>query len=409
MRERIRFYDDRVEESVARLRDELEAETLDRETWQEAKLDYIGRLVDHKRPELAETFFNSVVRRVLHSTYSRNEFIFVRSAVSTEYIESSPPTYRSYYPQETGLRATFASIFRDFGWTRPYADLDRDVDHVMEALLEHLGGSWPQEEPNFQVQVLSSAFYRNRAAYVVGRIVNGNDQTPFVVPVLHDDDGRLALDAILLDPDEHQRRVLALAGLLPRRHGRAVGLRGVPPVADADEAAVGDLHLARARRAGQDALLPRPAAPPPSLARPLRRGPRRAGPGDARLLPALVPVRVQGDQGRLRAGQAAHEPRGGEAEVHDGEGGRPRRADGRRARVRGPRAPARPLRARAARRPRGPRAVDDRPGRRPPDRPALLRRAPDDAARHLPQAGDAPSSSSTRCASSATPSASSPT
>ena len=33
VRERIRFYDDRVEESVARLRDEFAAETIDRETW----------------------------------------------------------------------------------------------------------------------------------------------------------------------------------------------------------------------------------------------------------------------------------------------------------------------------------------------------------------------------------------
>lgn len=201
MRERIRFYDDRVEEFVGRLRDDYGAASLDAATWQEAKLRYIGLLVDHKRPELAETFFNSVVRRVLDSTYSRNDYIFVRAAVSTEYIESDPPTYRSYYPLEPGLRTTLVSIFRDFGWARPFADLDRDVDRVMRALLEHLGGRWPQSQPNLQVQVLSSAFYRNRGAYVVGKIVNGNDQLPFVVPVIHDADGRLALDALLLDPE----------------------------------------------------------------------------------------------------------------------------------------------------------------------------------------------------------------
>ena len=49
------------------------------------------------------------------------------------------------------------------------------------------------------MQVLSSAFYRNKAAYVVGKIVNGNDEQPFVVPVLHDDAGGLAVDTILLD------------------------------------------------------------------------------------------------------------------------------------------------------------------------------------------------------------------
>src|SRR5438045_49865 len=60
VKERIRFYDDRVVEYVELLRAEREADPLDDATWQQAKLLYIGLLVDHKRPELAETFFNSV-------------------------------------------------------------------------------------------------------------------------------------------------------------------------------------------------------------------------------------------------------------------------------------------------------------------------------------------------------------
>jgi isocitrate dehydrogenase kinase/phosphatase len=201
VRERIRFYDERVRESVERLRGELAAGELDDATWQQVKLHYIGQLVDHKRPELAETFFNSVVTRILHRTYAHNDFIFVRAAMSTEYIESDPPIYRSYYPTATGLHETFRRLLTDFGWRRPFADLERDVDHVVRALLEHEGGAWPLPEPNHQVQVLSSAFYRNKAAHVVGKVVDGHRETPFVVPILHDDRGRLYLDTILLDPD----------------------------------------------------------------------------------------------------------------------------------------------------------------------------------------------------------------
>jgi isocitrate dehydrogenase kinase/phosphatase len=202
VRERIGFYDERVRECVTRLQDELGAATLDDDAWQQAKLLYIGLLVDHKRPELAETFFNSVVTRVLGRTYRHNDFIFIRSAVSTEYIESDPPTYASYYPEEGELRETFAEILLGVRWKRPFADLDRDVGYVMRALLEHLGGSWPPQAPNFQVQVLSSAFYRNKAAFLIGRIVNGHEETPFVVPVLHDAEGRLVLDTVILDPEE---------------------------------------------------------------------------------------------------------------------------------------------------------------------------------------------------------------
>ena len=201
VRERIRFYDDRVGECVERLRGELDAGALDDTTWRRAKLLYIGLLVDHRRPELAETFFNSVVTRVLRRTYVHNDFAFVRAAISTEYIESDPPIYRSYYPGGPGLRTALLGVFADFGWSRPFAGLERDVDFVLRALLDHFGGEWPTREPNFQVQVLGSAFYRNKAAYVIGKIVNGNAETPFAVPVLHDADGRLVLDTVLLDSE----------------------------------------------------------------------------------------------------------------------------------------------------------------------------------------------------------------
>ena len=175
VRERIRFYDERVEECVARLREELDAGSLDDAIWRNAKLLYIGLLVDHKRPELAETFFNSVVTRVLQRTYVRNDFAFVRAAVSTEYIESDPPIYRSYYPDERGLRPALLEAFADFGWSRPFANLERDVDFLLRALVEHFDGELPAPEPDHQLQVMGSAFYRNKAAYVVGKIVNGHE------------------------------------------------------------------------------------------------------------------------------------------------------------------------------------------------------------------------------------------
>ena len=90
-RERIEFYDKRVEEAAERLQTEFMAATLSRDTWQQVKLHYIGLLTDHHQPELAETFFNSVTTKILHRSYFRNDFIFVRPAVSTEYIEDDAP------------------------------------------------------------------------------------------------------------------------------------------------------------------------------------------------------------------------------------------------------------------------------------------------------------------------------
>ena len=198
VKERIQFYDQRVAEAVERLRSEFRAESVDDLTWRYTKLHYIGLLTEHKQPELAETFFNSVFCRIMHRTYFNNDFIFFRPTISTDYIESDPPTYRSYYPLRDGMKPTLRQVLLDFGWDCPFADLDRDIGYLLDAVKRHFG-EWPRPEPNFQIQVLASAFYRNKGAYVIGRAVNGSQEYPFAVPVLHDANGRLYIDTILLD------------------------------------------------------------------------------------------------------------------------------------------------------------------------------------------------------------------
>jgi len=103
-----------VGEAVERLRHGVDTARLADDTWQQVKLHYIGLLVNHHQPELAETFFNSVSTKILHRSYFRNDFMFVRPAVSTEYIENdepaSLPTYRAYYPTHDGPRETLLRI-----------------------------------------------------------------------------------------------------------------------------------------------------------------------------------------------------------------------------------------------------------------------------------------------------------
>ncbi|HEY5789683.1 MAG TPA: bifunctional isocitrate dehydrogenase kinase/phosphatase [Gammaproteobacteria bacterium] len=199
VKNRIQFYDDRVQEVVERLHAEFLAEEIEDNTWQQVKLIFIGLLTNHKQPELAETFFNSVFCRIMHRNYFHNDFIFFRPAISTQYLESDPPTYRSYYPHDPKMQDTMKQLFLDFGWRRPFADLDRDIRRVREMVRRHFGGKRPKPEANHQLQVLHSPFYRNKAAYVVGKVVNGHQEHPFVIPVLHDAQGKLYLDTVLLE------------------------------------------------------------------------------------------------------------------------------------------------------------------------------------------------------------------
>ncbi|WP_066155330.1 bifunctional isocitrate dehydrogenase kinase/phosphatase [Hydrogenophaga pseudoflava] len=203
-RERIEFYDLRVRECLQRLVKEFKADQQPMAVWEQVKLHYIGLLVNHHQPELAETFFNSVTTKILKRAYFQNDFIFVRPAVSTEYIENDEPralpTYRSYYPTHETMRAEVRRMVEDFDLRVPFDDLGRDAGLVLEAMRQRFDHH--KLRANFQIQALSGLFYRNKGAYVVGKIINGFQEVPFALPILHNENGRLVIDAALFGEDD---------------------------------------------------------------------------------------------------------------------------------------------------------------------------------------------------------------
>ncbi len=206
---RIQMYDSRVVEAVAVLREQFPDEVRDESLWPEIKLAYIGLLHEHRQPECAETFYNSVACRVLARRYYRNEYIFRRAAVSTEHLDGEEPTYRCYYPVRDGLRTTVREVLTSFGLASPFQDLERDVRYVIRALRGRFPGPFRAHD-NFHVQVLSSLFFRHKTAYVVGKAVNGTDEYPFLAPLMRNDDGTIYVDTLLLKP-ENIGRVFSLA------------------------------------------------------------------------------------------------------------------------------------------------------------------------------------------------------
>jgi isocitrate dehydrogenase kinase/phosphatase len=204
-RERIAFYDLQVRACIQRLEDEFSASQKSMAVWQQVKLHYIGLMVDHLQPELAETFFNSVTTKILHRTHFQNDFIFVRAAVSTEYLENTQPgatpTYLAFYPADLQeLEGALQTIFEQLNLQCPFEDLQRDVQLLATRMREKLAGLTLRA--NFQIQVLSNLFYRNKGAYLVGKIITGYTELPLAIPILHGHQGRLILHAALFGEDD---------------------------------------------------------------------------------------------------------------------------------------------------------------------------------------------------------------
>ena len=200
-RERIQMYDLRVEEAVRALLDRYPEAELDESLWPAIKLSFIGLLHEHKQPECAETFYNSVACQVLHRRYYRNEFIFWRPAVATEHLEGEAPIYRGYYPAKLGLRSSLRQIAMSFELGNPWENGERDLRNIVRALRKHFPRP-ARAQADLQIQVLGSLFFRNKAAYIVGRMINAHRELPFAVPILQNPRGELYLDALLVGEDQ---------------------------------------------------------------------------------------------------------------------------------------------------------------------------------------------------------------
>lgn len=208
-RTRIHMYDQRVREAVDLVSERFPLATVEDVIWPHVKQAYFQLLYEHRQPECAETFFNSVACRVLDRRYYRNEYIFWRPAISTDYLAGKDPDYRSFYDRGEGLRGALRDVVRSYELRGHWQDLERDLERLERAVSDHFGGPWVSEV-DFQIQVLSSLFYRNKAAYLCGRARNGYREYPFVVPILKDAEGAMYLDALLLSPQDIGR-VFSLA------------------------------------------------------------------------------------------------------------------------------------------------------------------------------------------------------
>ncbi len=197
-RERIAFYDKRVKDAIADLQSQFSLEPFDSRLWFDVKREYVQLISDHLQPELAESFYNSVFCALFHRDYFGNDYIFVRSAVSTEFIDSDKPSYHVYYPAKRGFRASIKQVLLDSGFNLPFENIDRDVRNICHALIRHTFPRPRRAHLNFQFQVISAVFYRNKAAYIVGRAINSNNMVPFAIPILHSGKASIFCDAIIL-------------------------------------------------------------------------------------------------------------------------------------------------------------------------------------------------------------------
>lgn len=169
--------------------------------WEDSKHIYAELIDGHNNFEIAETFFNSVYCAVFKHRRIRNRHAFVFSPQGDMPPSDLSRIYKTFAYQGS-LERWFEALLEDYAFNIPYEDLGRDIDNIVAVVRDYLAPRFDLEHPELEIQVLEHHFFRNKGAYIVGRIVAGADSMPFVLPVLHNERGAVYVDTVLFGADK---------------------------------------------------------------------------------------------------------------------------------------------------------------------------------------------------------------
>jgi isocitrate dehydrogenase kinase/phosphatase len=197
-RQRLGLYHRIVDLVESAVRDLLGNRLQDKLIWASMKAVYSGLIIDNDNWELAETFFNSVTRRIFTTVGVDPQIEFVATDFETPPTSAKRSIYKTY--QRVPYTAELVEqIIDDLAFNVPFADLSRDAqlvaDQIKRVLLK-LGALRSVE----RAEIIRHGFYRGMGVYIVGRLFSGSHLIPLLLALIHTPKG-LVIDSVLLDED----------------------------------------------------------------------------------------------------------------------------------------------------------------------------------------------------------------
>ena len=170
------------------------------DNWAAIKKSYMGQIDLRLDDELSETWYNSVFNSLFSHDKICNDTMFVQTTRKGRVSGETPKQIRLYRPADD-LKGTLRQIMEDYCFEIPYANASADLERIEYQLRETLP-EWVCKDPDLTFELYSSRLYRNKGAYILGRIFTAEEQWPLVFPLLNLEGQGIRFDAAITDEAE---------------------------------------------------------------------------------------------------------------------------------------------------------------------------------------------------------------
>lgn len=200
--ERIELYDVCATGMAAQLEAHLGEALRDRGVWGEVRRHYAAIIASLLDQELYKTWFNTQTRRFFKTRGVDAGIEFVALDIEpTDRI--THPVARHSYAVWSNLPRVCQAILDDYPFAAAYAHAGLCAMRIAEAVSRRLE-SWGSD-PVRAIELLETVFYRERRAYLVGRVFGVDRIAPLVIALVHEPGG-IRADAVLTER-EHVAQV----------------------------------------------------------------------------------------------------------------------------------------------------------------------------------------------------------
>ncbi|MDR0250851.1 MAG: bifunctional isocitrate dehydrogenase kinase/phosphatase [Burkholderiales bacterium] len=196
MKHRIHLYDHHVGLSVELIRRMVGDLCFDTGFLSRVKDHYTALLPNYPRFEIAESFFNSVYCRLFKHRNLAPDKMFVFSSQPEHRRRDLPRPIALNFPLASGVEDRLRVILRNSPLRLPWEDLPRDIADIAQALDSRFG---QDALKNGVLEIYNEVFYRNKSAWIVGKLRLPDGISPFLLPICRTASGEIFIDACLTE------------------------------------------------------------------------------------------------------------------------------------------------------------------------------------------------------------------
>ena len=199
MKQRIHLYDHHVGLVVAQLKCITGPHFYDAAFLIRVKNCYSELLPDYPRAEIAESFFNSVYCRIFKHRDLTADKLYIFSEQPSHPQRNCPRPLARQYPVQGDLMTTLEKVLGDLPMRLPWENAPRDVDYIATALQQRFSAA---QLSDAVIEMATEIFYRNKAAWIIGKIWIGQQVFPLLLRVHLGQKSALFVDACLTDSND---------------------------------------------------------------------------------------------------------------------------------------------------------------------------------------------------------------